>query len=110
MKKNSCGLLLLKFKLLLHSQVAEICSSAGEKVTAICRRVGVCSLKAAYNKQVLPADGGRSCGGWLLEKRAGGIMTEEINASTKPSKLASVITDPRSEGVDLLRFPPLNDK
>ncbi len=79
--KNSCGLLLLKFKLLLHSQAAEICSSAGEKVTAICRRVGVCSLKAAYNKQVLPVEWGSS-GGCFLEKK-GRLMTEEIEPFNK---------------------------
>lgn len=74
-----CGLLLLKFKLLLHSRVAGICLNTGEKVSVICRRVGLSSLKAPYSKQVLPNDGGSSssgrsssAGGWFSEKNRKG--------------------------------------
>lgn len=82
-----------------HSQAAGIGATAGEKVTVICRRLGVRSLKAAYNKQVLPAEGG---GGLMKKKkRAGRITTHEINASTKLSKLTAVITDQSRESVDL---------
>lgn len=62
-ESHCCGLLLFKFKLLLHSRVAGICLSAGEKVSVICQRVGVSSLKAAYSKRVLPSDGGSSSSG-----------------------------------------------
>lgn len=84
--------MLLKFKLFLLSQAAGICSSAGEKVTAICQWAGVRSLKAAYNKQVLPVAGSSSSSEWFLEKkrkRTGGIVAEDISASTKLSKLIS---------------------
>lgn len=112
---NCCGPLLLNLKLFLQSQAAGICSSGGEKATAICRRVGVGvhSLNAAYDEHVLPVNGGSSsgCVCRFSEKRAGGIMTEEINTSAKLSKLAPVIrSDQRSETADLLRFPPLNEK
>lgn len=65
---ESAETLPLKFTLLLHSQAAGISQSTGEKVIANCRQAEVRSLKAAYNKQVLRADGGGGGGGGVLEK------------------------------------------
>lgn len=47
---DSRGLSLLQFELSLQNRAAGICSRAGEEVTAICRRAGACSLKAALKQ------------------------------------------------------------
>lgn len=79
-----------------HNQAAGICSGAGEKVTATWSAL----IKSGLQQT------GLAGGGWRRftegkKERAGRITTDEINASTKLSKLAAVITDQRRESVDL---------
>lgn len=113
---DSRGLSLLQFELSLQNRAAGICSRAGEEVTAICRRAGACSLKAALKQT------GRAGRWWRQrlvfrererdkkKKRAGEITTAEIITASELSGLTSVIARQRSEEADLLRFSPLNEK
>lgn len=67
-----------------YCHTARLLELVQAQVKNSCRRLGVRSLKAAYNKQVLPVDGGGSSNsGWASEKEDRQIMTQERNTSTK---------------------------
>lgn len=71
-----CGLLLLKFKLLQNRQAAGICSSAGEKVTAISPASWSVLIKSGLQQTDLTGERWQQRQRWALrKKRAVGITT-----------------------------------
>lgn len=90
-----------------YCHTARLLELVQAQVKNSCRRLGVRSLKAAYNKQVLPVDGGGSSdSGWASEKEGRQIMTQERNTSTK---LFNQSSGQRYERLGLLGLLPLNE-
>lgn len=87
-----------------YCHTARLLELVQAQVKNSCRRLGVRSLKAAYNKQVLPVDGGGSS--WASEKEGRQIMTQERNTSTK---LFNQSSGQRYERLGLLGLLPLNE-
>lgn len=86
-----------------YCHTARLLELVQAQVKNSCRGLGVRSLKAAYNKQVLPVDGGGSSNsGWDSEKEGRQIR----NTSTK---LFNQSSGQRYERLGLLGLLPLNE-